>query len=119
MRKRKHLPVVCDRVISCCSCVREALCFAQGDKIVPRILPISRRELHESVMSLILVRGAVVQEDEQWSDAFQRASDAVWMSANREQEWDELLREKGTRNVVQVCKGRERRGARVLPVPTG
>ena len=39
--------------------------------------------------------------DEQWSDAFQRASDAIWMSANREQAWDDLLNEKGAHNVVQ------------------
>ena len=40
-------------------------------------------------------------EEEQWTDAFQRASDAVWMSANREQGWDDLLSQKGSNNVVQ------------------
>jgi hypothetical protein len=46
-----------------------------------------------------------VQEEEQWSDAFQKASDAVWMSAHREQGWDELLNKPGQHNVVQVWLG--------------
>ena len=40
-------------------------------------------------------------EDEKWTDAFNRASDAIWKSANREQEWDDLIAEKGEQNVVQ------------------
>ena len=51
------------------------------------------------------MRDGLVQESEQWTDAFQRVSDAVWMSANREQGWDDLLRDKGASNVVQVCRG--------------
>jgi len=43
------------------------------------------------------------QEDEQWTDAFDRASDAIGWSANREQAWDDLLSQPGANNVVQVC----------------
>ena len=60
--------------------------------------------LGESVGPGYIVRPDLhgVQEQEQWTDAFQKASDAVWMSANREQGWDELLNQPGQNNVVQV-----------------
>ena len=42
------------------------------------------------------------QEDEQWTDAFDRASDAISWSANREQAWDDLVSQPGAQNVVEV-----------------
>ena len=51
----------------------------------------------------VCVSRVCTQEDEQWTDAFDRASDAIGWSANREQAWDDLLSQPGANNVVDVC----------------